>query len=115
MTKRRAKQLAEAQDWFCPLCGGDLRIGALSMDHVWPRATLGRGLQQNHLAAHERCNHRKGDRLPTGCELLWLAAVNDRLGEYRGPRHRSRRISDKVPLPTLADVWPLALEDVADG
>jgi hypothetical protein len=108
--ERRLRQLAELQDWFCPLCAGSLRVGVLSVDHVWPRrgkGRPGRGLQQNHLATHERCNHRKGDRQPTGCELVWLTAVNARLGEYQsGPRYVPRRARPKpLPLPTLGEVW----------
>jgi hypothetical protein len=104
---KRLPVLIELQDWFCPICGGSLRVGVLSVDHVWPRRGPGRGLQRNHLAAHERCNHRKGARRPTGCELIWLEAINARLGGYGEPegKHRRRRRYPRLPLPTLAEVF----------
>jgi hypothetical protein len=106
---KRRLQLAEAQDWFCPICGGNLRFGDLSTDHVWSRRGLGRGLRQNHLAAHARCNNHKGSRRPTGCELVWLMVVNARLGQDRPPHPRDRphrRRHKGLPLPTLGDLFP---------
>jgi 5-methylcytosine-specific restriction endonuclease McrA len=106
------QQLVEHQGGICPLCGGSLYLGGLSVDHVWPRRGAGRGMKYNLVAAHQRCNHRKGDRLPTGCELVWLTAVNARLGielwrqADRDPAV-AREVRDRVPLPTLADRWPI--------
>lgn len=51
-----------------------------SVDHVIPRARGGHDGAGNTVAAHIPCNVQKGDRSPTGCELLWLSAVNLRLG-----------------------------------
>jgi hypothetical protein len=50
-----------------------------SIDHVVPRNRGGRSLG-NKLVMHRECNSAKGSRLPNGCELVWLAAVNAHLG-----------------------------------
>lgn len=52
---------------------------SVSTDHVYPKSS-NVGLQPNTVAAHIRCNSLKGNRMPTGCELIWLEAVNARLG-----------------------------------
>jgi 5-methylcytosine-specific restriction endonuclease McrA len=52
-----------------------------SLDHVIPRRHGGHNLVGNLIVMHERCNSEvKGGRMPTGCELIWLLAVNARLG-----------------------------------
>lgn len=82
------ERLIEAQEHLCGLCakeiaknwrqtGGALRA---SIDHVIPRSRRGPDRLGNWLASHVRCNSRKADRMPTGCELIWLLAVNARLG-----------------------------------
>ncbi|MBD3762628.1 HNH endonuclease signature motif containing protein [Rhizorhabdus sp.] len=68
--------LYRAQGGRCGLCGARLRnMLAVTLDHVVPRA-LGGSFHGNLLAAHLQCNVKKADRAPTGCELIWLAAVN---------------------------------------
>lgn len=42
------------------------------------RAIVGRAGRK--AMAHWKCNHRKGNRPPTGCEVIFLMAVNARLG-----------------------------------
>lgn len=103
-------RLWRLQGGVCALCGKPMEKRAnkagnsrLSVDHVWPRnrdmirgrpAPPGcgrnrrkskwwgrRGAPWNQLAAHSRCNSAKSNRPPTGCELIWLAAVRARLGE----------------------------------
>ena len=101
MSRRLAEMLAAMQGDVCPTCGEPL-LGALSVDHVWPR--LGRqalsGLYGNALASHPRCNSSKGDRDPTGCEIVWLTAVNALLGV------EPRALTVEMPAPSLASLWP---------
>jgi hypothetical protein len=69
----------------------------LSVDHVFPldRRHLRSGTFRriffmsekaarrggfNYVCAHAKCNSEKGNRHPTGCELIWLQAVNARRG-----------------------------------
>lgn len=66
--------LAEAQRHRCGICGGPFH-GTLTIDHVIPPARGG-GNNGNRVRAHESCNGLKGDRWPTGCELIMLAATN---------------------------------------
>jgi 5-methylcytosine-specific restriction endonuclease McrA len=54
--------------------------GRASLDHVIPKALNGADRLGNLVAAHRGCNHRKGSHPPTGCTLVWLLAVNNRLG-----------------------------------
>lgn len=70
-----------AQGNRCALCGDKLsRRHQATVDHVYPRrVSPWRGLG-NVILAHDRCNRLKADRLPTGCEIVWLLAVNARLG-----------------------------------
>lgn len=80
----RKRQLISAQMFDCALCGqpllrhADGRIEATE-DHVFAKVRGGYDGLGNLLAAHKRCNNRKGDRLPTGCEIIWLVAVCARL------------------------------------
>jgi 5-methylcytosine-specific restriction endonuclease McrA len=75
---RLISRLLGAQAGLCGLCGERLRRSP-SIEHVVPRCNGGRNAG-NRLAAHTQCNFRKGDRMPTGCELIMLAAVNVRIG-----------------------------------
>jgi 5-methylcytosine-specific restriction endonuclease McrA len=87
-TKRFYSRLIDAQRRVCPVCGNRLRIKSdfsdarhplfPTVDHVWPKS-MGYKHSGNLLVTHRRCNEGKADRLPTGCELVWLAAVNARL------------------------------------
>jgi 5-methylcytosine-specific restriction endonuclease McrA len=82
------KQLVLVQRSRCGICGGpmadyDPRPGApfeSSVEHVVPRKRGG-GIRGNVFASHKRCNAAKADRPPTGCELVFLALVNAKLGE----------------------------------
>lgn len=81
----RCVVLADAQGWLCALCGQEIdilgRMGArISTDHVVPRYLGGWDEWGNFLAAHRQCNADKSNDEPTGCELVWLFAVNARLG-----------------------------------
>jgi 5-methylcytosine-specific restriction endonuclease McrA len=70
-------RMLAAQGDVCGICGIKLRRNP-SFDHVVPRCRGG-GNVGNRIIAHVPCNFRKGDRMPTGCELVMLAAVNARL------------------------------------
>jgi 5-methylcytosine-specific restriction endonuclease McrA len=74
------------QGSVCALCGLTVRRGQWSgmgrelgtIDHVVPRSLKGHEGFGNIVLAHRGCNNDKADRLPTGCELIWLLAVNAR-------------------------------------
>lgn len=51
-----------------------------TVDHVVPRSRGGALGLGNVVLAHRPCNGRKANRMPTGCELTFLLAVNARLG-----------------------------------
>lgn len=72
--------LWRAQGGLCAGCGGALSRYDRSLDHVVPRSRSGADALGNVVLMHGRCNSRKGARMPTGCELVWLMAVNARLG-----------------------------------
>lgn len=74
------KLLHRVQRGFCASCGQRVRPGQWSVDHVIPLALGGADAFGNFAMVHGRCNTRKADRMPTGCELIWLMAVNARLG-----------------------------------
>lgn len=72
--RRLIARILDAQGGFCGICGQRLRNGP-SVDHVLPRCH-GAGNDGNRIIAHVPCNFRKGDRMPTGCELIMLAACS---------------------------------------
>lgn len=79
--RRLHRVLWRVQHRICALCGQPIRHARdVSTEHVVPRSAGGFWGLGNIVGAHQPCNVRKGDRLPTGCELIWLLAVNARLG-----------------------------------
>jgi 5-methylcytosine-specific restriction endonuclease McrA len=83
-----------AQEGICAMCGHPMgretrkRIPRAEMElqptaqHVIPQGWPGcaNKVGGNIVAAHWRCNHDHGHKPPTGCHLVWLMAVNARLG-----------------------------------
>lgn len=89
----------------CALCGkgiseDDRESPTLrpSRDHVIPR-DLGGGDYRNLVAAHNQCNADKTNDLPTGCELIWLLAVNARIDQLP---MRMKAAFYGTPSPTLS-------------
>lgn len=73
--------LRRMQGKICPICGATLEGASVTtLDHVIPKSRGGPDRLGNLFAAHYPCNQEKGNRMPTGCELIWLLAVNSRLG-----------------------------------
>ena len=59
-----------------------------SLDHVTPKnhddpSKACKHIRRNGLVAHHGCNNKKGNRSPYACELLFLAAVNERLAALK--------------------------------
>ncbi len=77
MSVRRA--LFREQEGLCAICGKPMDEARRTVDHVVPKAMNGRDCVGNLVIAHYDCNIEKADRAPTGCELIWLLAVNNRL------------------------------------
>lgn len=79
--------LRKAQRERCGFCGRRVppagvycsRANRPTIDHVIPRSKGGTRRIGNILLMHEHCNRQKADRMPTGCELLMLAATNARV------------------------------------
>lgn len=78
MNDLRAR-LNDAQGGLCAICGEKI-VGKISLDHVIPHALLGKHRTGNYVAAHGECNGDKTNDVPTGCEMVWLLAVNAKLG-----------------------------------
>ena len=52
-------------------------------EHVYPISKFqDRVSWGNIVLAHRGCNSKKQDRMPTGCELIWLEVVNVKYAEY---------------------------------
>jgi 5-methylcytosine-specific restriction endonuclease McrA len=87
--EKRRMLLWKLQDLRCAGCGErahpHIRRGPhrLTVDEVIPRARGGRREYGNQLVMHQHCNFSKADRMPTGCELVWLEMVNARLRKRR--------------------------------
>ena len=107
-TKPAFRVLARAalfmvQGGLCPLCGQALRASPMSLmgtfEHVWPRKRkLKLDTVGNLLLTHQKCNAAKADRDPYGCEIIWLYAVNRRLGL---PGSETRRWDDVQISPAI--------------
>lgn len=75
--------LADTQGRMCALCAGHVPADEKgSLDHVVPLYLGGWDEFGNYLFAHRDCNIAKANDEPTGCELVWLFAVNARLGVF---------------------------------
>lgn len=72
-------ELIKAAQGICYLCGKTLD-GDLNRDHVKPKHQ-GNPYKANTMPTHVICNGAKGGRQPYPCELIYLDAVNLRLGE----------------------------------
>lgn len=70
------------QGGHCAICGGEMAGEGVkwSLDHVVPRSLGGFDGIGNYVLTHGECNGLKSNRIPTGCELVWLLAINARLG-----------------------------------
>lgn len=75
-----------AQGRRCPICGIEMlpvsrkhSTNFWTIEHVFPRRRY-RHMTGNTLVSHNICNNAKGDREPTGCELIILLVANARLG-----------------------------------
>lgn len=102
---RRAKQrraelhlLLQAQGFICPVCGGvvgrdlapdDTEDELPTYEHAVSHAHGGSDALGNALVTHRGCNHAKGDQPPNGCELIWLIAVNERMGARWKPSEKT--------------------------
>lgn len=81
-----ARTMFRAQSGICPGCGQALprKWGCtrLTFDHVWPISKVGAwdAFEGNVVLMHRKCNEAKSDRRPHPCEVLFLFAVNRRLG-----------------------------------
>lgn len=80
---RMVELLDHAQFDRCGICGKALLHGRgrkkRNLEHVWPKGLGGLDEPGNLLTAHVRCNAEKGDRPPTGCQIIMLIAVCERL------------------------------------
>ncbi len=56
----------------CQYCGLVSTAAEMTLDHVVPRSRGGKSSWENLVACCQRCNHRKGDRLPAeaGMKLM---------------------------------------------
>lgn len=70
--------LRRIQAGTCPVCMHPI-LGLGTFDHVVPLSRGGKDAG-NLILMHGVCNQEKADRMPTGCELIWLAMVNAHLG-----------------------------------
>lgn len=89
LDKRDRALLYRAQRGICSGCGLALapldkrrlaRVDIISADHTYPRSRGGQNRLGNITLMHTDCNEWKGDAKPTGCEIIWLIAVNAYIG-----------------------------------
>jgi hypothetical protein len=80
-----------------------------SRDHLIPRKRGGTDCPRNAVAMHVACNSRKGDRLPTGCEMIFHALVLARLHLPPETDVVPHFEPTDAPRATIGDLWPKGL------
>jgi hypothetical protein len=85
-TRARRMLIWNLQDRRCAGCGERAyshlprkHMRSLTIDEAVPRAKGGMRVLGNQLVMHQSCNLKKADRMPNGCEKIWLELVNARL------------------------------------
>jgi 5-methylcytosine-specific restriction endonuclease McrA len=82
---KRRIMLWRLQGQRCAACGGWLHPNiskgpqSPTIDEVIPRSKGGMRVLGNQVVMHKRCNEAKADRMPNGCELIWLELVGAKL------------------------------------
>jgi hypothetical protein len=74
------KPFLVAQGYRCGICGKAVmsHLNA-SYDHVWPMGKGGYDGIGNVVVAHKDCNSLKADDVPTGCQIVFLVALCERM------------------------------------
>jgi hypothetical protein len=57
-----------------------------TFDHIIPVNRGGRKDVRNGLMKHQRCNEKREDALPTGCDLVWQLLVAAKLALEGGAK-----------------------------
>ena len=82
---RLGEALSKVQGHLCASCGmpmyGKRPPMRASVDHVVPKGKGGSNDIGNLVAMHVDCNNKKADRMPTGCERLWLEVIRAKWAE----------------------------------
>ncbi len=85
--------------WRCQYCGDKFRTQALTFDHVVPRSKGGETTWKNIVAACQKCNATKGNKLPSECHM-------HPLHEPRQPSiHELQAYAQKFPPHFLHKGW----------
>lgn len=81
LCRQHRHELHSAQGGLCAICGTCLprKPEECSLDHCIPLSLGGIDGIGNIVLTHGECNGEKTNDIPTGCELVWLLAVNARL------------------------------------
>ena len=68
----------------CYLCGNHLNMNDMTKDHVFPKS-LGFGLSNNMMPAHQHCNADKENRVPCTTEIELAIKTYDAIGKTFWP------------------------------
>lgn len=101
--RRRILALLQAQGGFCAGCGNKVRQTAgnpddplaPTFDHFVPRSKGGTFQLGNGLLKHRRCNTKRGNGPPSGCDRIWLEVV-------RARRRKARKVALSVLTAEIA-------------
>ncbi len=72
-------ELLSAQDGACFYCSKRLTVNSATRDHLWPK-TYGYKLGGNVVLACEKCNRKKGKRLPSIAECQRARRLYQKMG-----------------------------------
>lgn len=65
-SEKRFERLVAQYGETCHYCGETLTRFTFTRDHIVPRSKGGSNKRRNKVAACQKCNHEKGNRLPDG-------------------------------------------------
>ena len=98
-------EIVRIQGGKCVRCGGPFYMAKVrknkyhpdspTVDHCIATANGGADEIGNYTGLHRKCNTAKGDEPPTGCELIWAAAIGAQLHGWVGKRDKYRS-GDKI-------------------
>lgn len=96
--------LLKAQSYQCAYCKCDLTLKEATFDHVVPRSKGGPNVANRVIACHA-CNNAKGNRMPTGEELVILKAAQAEMRFRSLPKSVRRKQKKRRRIWKHAKCW----------
>ena len=91
------RELFRRDRHMCLYCGHSFKVSELTRDHIVPRSRAGKDCWTNVVTACKRCNHHKGSRLLSECNMELLALpYTPNYAEYLALQNSGRILGDQM-------------------